>query len=283
MESNPQGNMASCKMREVPRATDAAQCAAVCDGKEGCTSIWEVDEKPSALDRYYYIFDPMSWEEARDFCAANQSRLAVVEDWQDHRELQRMVSGSSTALVERLGDMVKERAPPATQSAIDNIASGVAATLFSETVWIGMRTEPSAAGNFRYVWDGAPEVDNLRTGGQPLPNAYNWGWSAVYGQDQREQGSEPMCGVLKRRMWNRERCEERRPFICERMGRCNVCDTDPTGDAQIVHAGVSVPEEPANGGFRVLGTRHAQIDFSDVLENMQGAFATALGTLAALR
>ena len=85
-------------------------CENACANKNGCTSMWHMDEKPSNRDRYYYIFDKMNWEEANQFCKNNNSRLAVVEDWEDQEELRKITDGAATNMVERIGNAITDKA-----------------------------------------------------------------------------------------------------------------------------------------------------------------------------
>lgn len=224
----------ACHKREI-QASSKESCEMACKNKESCTSIWHADEKPSTRDRYYYIFDKMDWHEANNFCKANGSRLAVVENWEDHEELRRITDGTATRMIERIGDAMQDNAANKTMKVAGKLATG-ASVFFSKTAWIGLTTVPTNEPNygFEYVWEGAPELDNLKTGGSPIPNAYNWGWSVEYfSKESRQFTNDPKCGVIERNMWNRRDCDDDLPFICERLGKCEICDTSGEENAYI--------------------------------------------------
>lgn len=224
----------ACHKREI-QASSKEACERACKNKESCTSIWQADEKPTSRDRYYYIFDKMDWHEADNFCKANGSRLAVVENWEDHEELRRITDGTATRMMERIGDAIQDNAANKTMEVAGKLASG-ASVFFSKTAWIGISTAPTNEPNygFEYVWEGAPELDNLKTGGSPIPNAYNWGWSVEYfSKESRQFTNDPKCGVIERNMWNRRDCDDDLPFICERLGKCEICDASGEENAYI--------------------------------------------------
>lgn len=228
----------ACHKREI-RASSKEACEIACQNKESCTSMWHPDEKPSSRDRYYYIFDKMGWGEAKEFCESNNSRLAVVENWEDHDELRKITDGTATRMVERIGDAIQDRAASKTMEVVGKLTSG-ASVFFSKTAWIGLTTVPTNEPNydFEYVWDGAPELDNLKTGGSPLPNAYNWGWSVeFFDKESRQFTNDPKCGVVERNMWNRRDCDDDLPFICERLGKCEICDTSGEENTYISSTG----------------------------------------------
>ena len=215
----------ACHKREL-RASSREACELACQNKETCTSMWHADEKPSDRDRYYYIFDKMGWKEANEFCKSNNSRLAVVENWEDQEELRKITDGTATRMVERIGDAMKDNAASKTMEVAGRLTRG-ASVFFSKTAWIGITTVPTDEfdHDFEYVWDGAPDLDNMKTGGSPVPNAYNWGWSVEYfDRESRQFTNDPKCGVVERNMWNRRDCDDDLPFICERLGKCEICD-----------------------------------------------------------
>ena len=215
----------ACYKREVGALSRQA-CELACQNNAGCTAMWHPNEPPSDLDRYYYVFDKMNWNEANQFCKNNNSRLAVVETWQDHEELRKITNGTASRMVERIGDVIENQAANKTMEMVGKITQG-ASVFFSNTAWIGIKAVPSSKENyeFEYVWDGAPELDNLKTGGSPRPNAYNWGWSIEYfKREGRQYSNNPQCGVVERNMWNRRDCDDDLPFICERLGKCEICD-----------------------------------------------------------
>lgn len=215
----------SCHMREREASSKEA-CEDACANKNGCTSIWYPDETPSSRDRYYYIFDKMNWDEANQFCKSNNSRLAVVGDWKDQEELRNITEGNATRMVERIGDAITDQAANKTMEVAGKLTSG-AAVFFSKTAWIGITSTPTREPNydFEYIWEGAPDLDNLKTGGSPRPNVYNWGWSVeFFDRESRKFTNNPRCGVIERNMWNLRNCDDDLPFVCERLGKCEVCD-----------------------------------------------------------
>lgn len=260
--------MNSCSLREV-KARNRDECLRKCN-KGNCISIWEEEEKPSYPDRYFYVFDEYTWDEAKEFCENNNSRLAVIETWQDHQELREITLGNrDSKMLSRIGDNLISL-PDATSDAMALLSQG-AAVAFADTVWTGLHGVKSESDfDYEYVWNDADDVLNTREGGSPFPNAYNWGWSNQFiMHDSRQFDDEKLCGVMKRTMWNRERCDAKLPFVCEKLGRCQVCDGEGVDAFQFKISNSSGKESSVNGAKNVNHQNIEEKTGENIEENIE--------------
>ena len=165
----------------------------------------------------------MTWERAREGCESRGGRLAVSRNDADHAQMQQLASDTLEGAIVSRGANWLAGLAPAPVSRIARSAATSASALLTTTAWTGLRAEAHDGTRsdraFEYRWEGEPGLDNVARGNK-------YGSSFYFSDDQQFSDDKRQCGVMERLVWNRRDCDTKLPYLCEHVGRCEVCRPD---------------------------------------------------------